>query len=350
MKNSLVSAIVPIYKAEKFVHNCIDSLLAQTYTNIEVILVDDGSPDNCGKICEEYAAKDKRVKVIHQQNAGASAARNTGMDHSKGERITFVDADDKVTDEFIETLMSKEGDWIIGGYRDTNNNFCLLKEDYYSGKDSLEQYFQEHQKYLYSNTIWGKLYSSSIINKYNIKFNSCLRFSEDLIFNLSYLRYCNTISLSSTTNYIYTADRCMEEKYRLTLQELSDILEQITERTKALSENWGTDVRCEKSIRVNIAMYPMMQIFHNSCEYENLYAKYVLGEKDSRFYVKLYSDNICSPAIRGIRLAKMYLKTGHFCKAINMMHKIKNAYGGIIPSLHLTRYDRVVAFLCRYCY
>ena len=81
---SLVSIIVPVYKAEKHIRQCVNSLLAQTYTNIEVILVDDGSPDNCGAICDEYAAKDTRVKVIHQQNGGVSAARQTGIMHATG--------------------------------------------------------------------------------------------------------------------------------------------------------------------------------------------------------------------------------------------------------------------------
>ena len=83
MDNALVSIIVPVYKAEKYIHLCIDSLLAQTYKNIEVVLVDDGSPDNCGAICDEYAAKDSRVKVFHQQNRGVSAARNTGLAPSR---------------------------------------------------------------------------------------------------------------------------------------------------------------------------------------------------------------------------------------------------------------------------
>ena len=126
MRRTLVSIIVPVYKAEKYIHRCIDSLLAQTYKNIEVVLVDDGSPDNCGKICDEYASKDSRVKVFHQQNRGVSAARNTGLAHIKGEWITFVDADDKVTEDYIEKLMSKDGDWIIGGYKDTKGNCCHI--------------------------------------------------------------------------------------------------------------------------------------------------------------------------------------------------------------------------------
>ena len=107
MNQGLVSIIVPVYKAEKYIHQCIDSLLAQTYSNIEVILVDDGSPDHCGKICDEYAAKDCRVKVIHQQNGGVSVARQTGIDHATGEYSIHADPDDWVELNMIEELVAK---------------------------------------------------------------------------------------------------------------------------------------------------------------------------------------------------------------------------------------------------
>lgn len=347
MNQGLVSIIVPVYKAEKYIHQCINSLLAQTYTNIEVILVDDGSLDNCGAICDEYAEKDKRVKVIHQKNGGVSAARNKGIAHIKGEWITFVDADDKVTDAYIEKLMSKDGDWVIGGYRDTNHNSCHLNEDNYIGKERLIQFFKEHLQNLYTNNIGGKLYRSSIICKNGIKFNTKVRFSEDFLFNLEFLGHCNSVALSKDSNYIITPNPCVEEKYKLTLQELSYILEQITERTNALSGKWGTSLKCEKSIRVNIAMYPMRKVFIDSSDYEELYSQYVVEKEDSSFYERLYSDNICSPVIRGIRLAKMNLKTGHFCKAIDMMRKVKRRYGHIVPSIKFSRYDRIVSLFCR---
>lgn len=107
MNQGLVSIIVPVYKAEKYIHQCIDSLLTQTYRNIEVILVDDGSPDNCGAICDEYAAKDSRVKVIHQQNGGVSVARQTGIDHATGEYSIHADPDDWVELNMIEELVAK---------------------------------------------------------------------------------------------------------------------------------------------------------------------------------------------------------------------------------------------------
>lgn len=100
----LISIIIPIYKVEKYLLQCIESVLKQTYKNIEIILVDDGSPDNCGKICDDYAAKDSRIVVIHKENGGLSSARNAGIDICKGKYISFIDSDDFVSPLFIEML------------------------------------------------------------------------------------------------------------------------------------------------------------------------------------------------------------------------------------------------------
>lgn len=106
MNSPLISVIVPIYNVEKWLSRCVDSILAQTYKNLEILLVDDGSPDNCGEICDDYAAKDQRVKVIHKPNGGLSDARNAALDVAKGEYITFVDSDDYVTHDYISSLFS----------------------------------------------------------------------------------------------------------------------------------------------------------------------------------------------------------------------------------------------------
>jgi glycosyltransferase involved in cell wall biosynthesis len=101
----MISVIVPIYKVENYLPACLDSILNSTYKDIEVILVDDGSPDGCGAICDRYAEKDSRVRVIHQPNQGVSAARNAGLDAAKGEYIAFVDSDDVIHPQMMETLL-----------------------------------------------------------------------------------------------------------------------------------------------------------------------------------------------------------------------------------------------------
>ena len=104
MTGSKISIIVPVYKVELFLEECIDSILEQTYRNLEIILINDGSPDNCGKICDEYAIKDERIKVIHKKNGGLSDARNAGIENCLGEYIAFIDSDDILHPEFIEIL------------------------------------------------------------------------------------------------------------------------------------------------------------------------------------------------------------------------------------------------------
>jgi len=103
----LVSVVVPIYKVEKYIVRCIESLLNQTYKKLEIILVDDGSPDSCGKICDDYAKKDKRVKSYHKKNGGLSDARNYGMKRITGDYILFLDSDDWILEECIEILLDE---------------------------------------------------------------------------------------------------------------------------------------------------------------------------------------------------------------------------------------------------
>lgn len=137
----IISVIVPVYKVEPYLSRCIDSILSQTFTDFELILVDDGSPDNCGKICDEYAQKDTRIHVIHQKNAGLSAARNTGVAISKCEWIHFVDSDDLIHPQMLEFLY---------GAVDENTQIsmcdifkaCTCPENFHSYKNKCE--FKKH--------------------------------------------------------------------------------------------------------------------------------------------------------------------------------------------------------------
>ncbi len=132
MKQELISVIVPIYNVEKYLHQCVESIRAQTYTAIEIILVDDGSPDNCGQICDEYAEKDNRVKVIHKQNGGLSSARNAGMDIATGAYLTFVDSDDYIAPNMLEELykeLIKSGaDLCISPFQRVDENGSFLSK------------------------------------------------------------------------------------------------------------------------------------------------------------------------------------------------------------------------------
>jgi glycosyltransferase involved in cell wall biosynthesis len=163
-----ISVIVPVYKVELYLRRCVDSILTQTFTDFELILVDDGSPDNCGTICDEYAEKDQRVHVIHRRNGGLSAARNTGIDwvfaNSNSEYISFVDSDDWVHPRFLELLYE--------GIQRFRVNICqcrFLKTDGTEDIPEVNNTFKritptEHYAYYYSAAVWNKLFSRSCWN------------------------------------------------------------------------------------------------------------------------------------------------------------------------------------------
>ena len=165
----LISVIVPVYKVEKYIHRCVDSVLNQTFTDFELILVDDGSPDNCGAICDEYALKDNRIHVIHKENGGLSDARNAGIDwafeNSNSEWLTFIDSDDWVHPKYLESLyyaVIESGCSIsVCGYQETTGEDPDVDENQLrSIMVDTEQFFCEHN----TNAVvaWGKLYKKEL--------------------------------------------------------------------------------------------------------------------------------------------------------------------------------------------
>ena len=132
MAEPTISIIVPVYKTEEYLEKCVDSILAQTFRDFELLLIDDGSPDNCPALCEEAAARDPRIRVIHQKNAGLSAARNTGVEAARGEWIGFVDSDDSIAPEMYETLLTyarrdrlpKEKAWCLSPVKWRSYRWC----------------------------------------------------------------------------------------------------------------------------------------------------------------------------------------------------------------------------------
>lgn len=180
----MVSIIVPVYKVEKYLRKCVESILSQTYHDIEVILVDDGSPDSCGKICDEYALADGRVKVIHQTNGGLSAARNAGIDIASGEFLSFVDSDDYIEPEMIERLLAPfcmgSCDISMCGCRTIDElgaeiSTDSFSEEYLSGDELLKQVILPLK-----TASWNKLFSRKVIR--DARFPIGKIHGEDLVF------------------------------------------------------------------------------------------------------------------------------------------------------------------------
>ena len=212
--NSLVSIIVPVYNSEKYIEKCIDSILNQTYKNLELILINDGSTDNSGHLCDVFANVDKRVKVKHMKNSGVSSARNKGMKIATGKFIQFVDSDDYIEPNMVEALTNEtnnNSDMVLCGYKriskDNNGkinqtNSKLYNKVYISRKMFLDE-FGVLFNYYYINYLWNKLYVADIIKKFDITFDNSMNWGEDLIFNLNYLSYCNKITIIDKYLYNY---------------------------------------------------------------------------------------------------------------------------------------------------
>lgn len=157
---STISIIIPIYNVEKYIHRCVDSVINQTYTNLEIILVDDGSPDNCGKICDEYAMKDNRIKVIHKENGGLSEARNHGIDSATGEWLFFLDSDDWIYPQTIEKLYigATENNVSVSmcAYEETDSKSPVVDDSKKSTLWTPKDLYLKH--HVTATTAWGKLY------------------------------------------------------------------------------------------------------------------------------------------------------------------------------------------------
>ena len=199
IKLKLISIIVPVYNAEKTIKKCIDSILAQTYRNFELILINDGSRDSSLNILKEYENTDERIVVISQENSGVSVARNKGIDSAKGDYIIFVDSDDYIRENALEVLKGEieknsKLDMVISG-------FCMIKnneEKFYSNllenKNFNNLDFLLNEKlFNFISTPWGKIYKAKIIKDNNIRFNEALSLGEDTIFVLEYLKYIQEI-------------------------------------------------------------------------------------------------------------------------------------------------------------
>lgn len=206
-ENSLVSIIVPIYKVEKELDRCVQSILKQTYKNIELILVDDGSPDQCPEMCDKYAKRDKRIVTIHKKNGGLSDARNAGLDIAQGEYVAFIDSDDWVSENFIEDLIHNlkdtEADISICGYiiiddMEKMRSYTVKKErEVLEHEDSIRELFSQKK---FNCMVCTKLYKKELFDK--IRFPKGKLF-EDIAISLPLFERCERCVITNKKMYYY---------------------------------------------------------------------------------------------------------------------------------------------------
>ena len=238
----LVSVIVPIYNVEKYLEKCIDSIINQTLKEIEIILVDDGSTDNCPRIIDEYAQKDKRVIAIHKENGGQGSARNAGLDIASGEYIGFVDSDDWIDlnmyEELYNSLIVNKADIAICNRNIYNEDYiCKSKVEvkgilYENVNSNIINYISSDMFYPNALGVVNKLYRRDLIRNNNIRFNDVKKVgSEDTLFNYEILLYTSRIVSNARINYnqLFRSGSTMRTYNRGYMERLSSLLNKIFE-------------------------------------------------------------------------------------------------------------------------
>ena len=206
MDNPTISIIIPVYNAGKCLRRCVDSILSQDFADYEILLIDDGSKDESGSICDHYSAMDNRVRVFHKENGGVSSARNLGLDNAKGFWIAFVDSDDYVSPNYCKAVEKRDEDLIIlqSEHLNSVNGTCFsqsIMPQIITERDNMNAFLSQHILYHIMMTPWGKFLKRDIIG--DLRFDENQKLGEDVIFVHQYLLSCKSISVVNGSIYYY---------------------------------------------------------------------------------------------------------------------------------------------------
>ena len=225
MRMPKVSIVVPVYNVGRWLRRCIESIQSQSFDDFELLLINDGSKDNSGEICDEYAGKDTRIRVFHKQNGGASSARNFGLDNSRGEWVTFIDADDYISENYLSSVVKASTDIVILESKRINGveikTFTKLPEskstDYNSYKHILESYIRR----AIMKVPWGKLIRRECIG--NLRFNVGQPIGEDALFMYDLFARCTSIEIFNGYVYYWQEDTMPDNiKYKLSADKATE--------------------------------------------------------------------------------------------------------------------------------
>lgn len=249
--NELITVIVPVYNVENYLERCIDSIINQTYKKLEILLINDGSKDKSGEICDDYAKKDDRIKVIHKENGGVSSARNIGLEKARGEYISFIDADDWIEKNMYEEMLKRIEESNVKMVR------CSYYKEYDEKQEALEHIYKENQKINLKHErqkviellISGRLHAylplllikKSVISK-NLKFNTQVAMREDMIWLIDLVCSLQSFYIDITPYYHYyqnpnsaTNSKKFEERNIKNMLVVYDEIYKILERNELLN-------------------------------------------------------------------------------------------------------------------
>ncbi len=234
-----VSVIVPAYNAEKYLGRCLDSILAQEQKDFEVIVINDGSTDGTAQVCDEYAAKDSRIKAFHKENGGASSARNAGLEKAQGKWITFIDSDDRIEGLFFPKVLDDQFDVYM-------QDLVFFGEDgpaehlaaQIVSPEKISGFLQDCSHWDLFRSICCKFIKNDIVNQYHIRFDPSQRMAEDTLFYMDYFCHCRQINVLNSGQYVYyRPDKTWQVKYRITLPEVLSFFQVFLNQYDRLSLN-----------------------------------------------------------------------------------------------------------------
>lgn len=321
----LISVIVPVYNVEKYLRVCLESLLKQTYKDLEVIMINDGSTDTSGKICDEYAEKYENFMVIHKKNSGLGMARNTGLKHISGDYVTFLDSDDYLDQECIEILhkmlVKNNVDMCKSGFRRiTNSGNIVLNREYedevFWGEEARTRLLPRMigsspaQHDSIEMCVCGAIYNTKIIKKYNIEFLSERELiSEDLVFNIDFMQYANGVCTISDVGYNYRInDNSLTTSYRSNRFEASKhFYLEMKHKLESLKYDNMTFLRLDRMFFIYIKMS-----IEQECRSDLLLSK----KEHIENIKKICSDKIVRTVIRNYPKKKLGIKQNIFLKMI----------------------------------
>lgn len=267
-----ISVIVPVYKAEKYISGCIESILKQTLKNFELLLVDDGSPDESGRICDEYAQKDGRITVVHKKNEGVSVARNTGIEMAMADWVCFVDSDDWVEDRYLEIFdrCKNESSIVMQGILyDFGDNLKMNRPFFEYDNVSFginEQDYIVKYNVLGNGCPYGKLYNKSVLDWEEIRFRKDISTHEDHIFVWQYLQCVDKITLRKEVTYHYmrNGEETLSTRFH-PAEEYVKVAETLIREMDVLKEMMGiVDMEYLKRIYSEFGIDQMMKAITNS--------------------------------------------------------------------------------------
>lgn len=267
-----ISVIIPVYNSEQYLGDCIKSVLLQTYSNIEILIVDDGSTDGSPQICDHYAQNDDRIRVIHKPNEGVSAARNIGIEKANGEYIVFVDSDDRLDSNALETAHDSatdtKADLVIWNYYFVRGSKIIRNEDFpesgvYDDEGLIDSLIAStlcplicklktpNDLIIGMSFTWNKMFRKSVLQDHTIRFNEEISMYEDIAFVCRYLKHTDTVAFVDECNYFYRVlDTNATNSYKAKLVDndnklMSELQEALPEMTELQKEAYtARRIRC----------------------------------------------------------------------------------------------------------